>query len=598
MKYTFLVMVKVFRFCAKYVLVLAAVMLFSSTITVGANLFNQNMINELVDDVGQASLSTYFFLALIAYLFVWMLAQFLGMLQAFAYNLFRLKIDVFMQELFMKRSVETPQERFFDTSFCEKYSFVSRNTYKASSFVLKIFSVLFGNLSIIISSITIFAMYEPLLIVYIVAIMFVYSVSTMINTKMQYEFSKKQIKEERIANYLAGLFVGKSSIKEMRIFNFPSYIYEKWRINQNNCMRKQLRVEEKKELYQTIVSIFNLAMRFVGIIVIIWGASKGKYGLGTFVMLLGMADTCAGTMRSLVRNVISGWSDETRYFKDYYDLVFPLSNKEIKTMLQKKTDKNVYLRVGEFNSLELRNVTFRYPNAERNAVNNVSLKINKGEIVSILGYNGSGKTTLSKLICGAYTPSDGLVYVNGRPIRDYDRDDIFKYFGVAPQEYAVFSVRIRDYIGMGSIEKMNDDTAIARAYQKGNMEELINRYEKKDQTIIGKAYDDEGVDFSGGELQKMVISSAYMGDPEVLILDEPTASIDPIKEVEMLNNFRTILSGRTAILISHRIGFARLADRIIMMKDGVVEEMGTHEELIKQNGHYAEMFRVQKELYE
>ena len=145
---------------------------------------------------------------------------------------------------------------------------------------------------------------------------------------------------------------------------------------------------------------------------------------------------------------------------------------------------------------------------------------------------------------------------------------------------------------------MKDEDQLQTAYVKAGMDSFINKFENGDRTVLGKEYDDQGIDLSGGEWQRLIIASAYMGEPELLLMDEPTASIDPLKEMELIQNFRENLKGKTAILISHRIGFARLADRIVMMENGRIAEQGTHEELLKNGGYYARLFNEQKKLYE
>ena len=172
------------------------------------------------------------------------------------------------------------------------------------------------------------------------------------------------------------------------------------------------------------------------------------------------------------------------------------------------------------------------------------------------------------------------------------------YFGIAPQEFSRFSLQLREIVGLGDIRKMQEEKELQSAYNAADLSSFFEKYPAGDLTIVGKTYDDSGIELSGGEWQKLVIASCYMGNPSLLIMDEPTASIDPLKEMEYLQNFRKNLNGRTAVLISHRIGFARLADRIIMLENGKITESGTHSQLLKQNGYYAKLFYEQKKLYE
>lgn len=239
-----------------------------------------------------------------------------------------------------------------------------------------------------------------------------------------------------------------------------------------------------------------------------------------------------------------------------------------------------------------------YPNFDKKAVDNVSFKIKKGQIVSILGYNGSGKTTLSKILNGSISPQEGKVSINNTLITEKNKSDVFKYFGTAHQEFSRFSLPIKDFVGLGFVEFMNDKQKLSEAYRKADMENFINNYKKGDETTLGKEYDEKGTDLSGGEWQRMIIALAYMGEHEILLMDKPTASIDPLKEMEFIRNFRENITVKTAILISYRIGFARLADIIVIIKDGKIVEQGTHEELLSVDGEYKKLFSEQKKLYE
>lgn len=256
------------------------------------------------------------------------------------------------------------------------------------------------------------------------------------------------------------------------------------------------------------------------------------------------------------------------------------------------------LKLGEFESVALENVAFSYPHQKGDAVKDVNLEIRRGEIVSILGYNGSGKTTLCKLLVGILTPDQGVVRFNGRDISDLDKNEYYKYFGIGFQDYAKYSLRLRDNIGFGRIENLEDDEMLAVAIKKTNLGNIIDKLPEGIDTILGKEYDKNGQDLSIGQWQRIILARAYMGSPEILILDEPTASIDPYEEERMLEEFRAALEGKTAILISHRISFARLADRIVMMRDGRITEMGIHDELLRKKGYYYELFSSQQKLYQ
>ncbi len=597
MKATIWVLRKVLRYRVKYVIFLAFVFLLSSFVTVGINVVNREIVDSLTNGEVFNSIQMIIISLLVIYVFLNIFSMFMGYLQALGNNIFRLKVDVFIQKLLMKKSTEIRQERFLDSSFSDEYTFVFNNTYKTSSYIFKLFSLIFGNIAIVVSSLVIFVRNEPNLIIFSLLSFLVQTGCTIVTTKLSFRLSKTQIRKERIASYFSDLMTNKSAAKEMRVFRFIEKIIQNWKKNNDSYIKEQIKVEDKNRLVSLIVSIINVLIRLSSILILIFGLKNGGYSIGTFVMLFGLIQTVNSQIGSITGQFFSGFFNEGEYFRDLYMLVYPVSNEYIKESLTSEYPTDVSLPLGKFESLELRDVSFIYPGTIKKAVDRVNLIIRKGEIVSILGLNGSGKTTLSKIICGAYVPSSGNVLINGQNISNYQMEEIFKYFGFAPQDYSKFSLSIKDNVRIGRIEQMNNNKEIEEAYTKAGLESFIQKYEQKDEIILGKEYDESGVDISGGERQKIVIASAYMGNPEVLILDEPTASIDPLSEMKMLQSFRDNLKDKTAILISHRIGFAKLADRILIMKNGKIIESGSHEELLELNGFYAEMFNMQKELY-
>lgn len=583
--------------CFWYILINIIILVISTIFTLLINLINKDIVNELTANISTGYISNLFIGLIITYMILYFLNMANGFLVTFGYNFYRLNVDLLFHKIFMWKSYDTLQEYFLKHDFMEKYSFVSGNTSKISSYLNSIMKFIFSNVGTIIGSMAIFAIYEPLLIIYSAVILILTAIINGTISKKEFELDKKQIKERRFHNYYKDLLTGKASAKELRIYKYRDFIYDKWLKNYNKLITERLGLYLKKIKLRNVSAVVKLILRSLAIGILLIGIYNRKYDVGTFVLLFGLIETCNGQINKVVSLVMSGVYKDIKYLCDYYDFVTPITNEQIRNIRSKKSENSI-LKYGKFNLLELNNVSFTYPNSEKKAVDNVSLKIRKGEIISILGYNGSGKTTLSKIINGSFSPQTGLVCLNGKNILGEDKKEISKYFGVAPQEFSRFSLQIKELVGLGSIEKMDDINELASAYEKAGINSLISKYSKGDKTILGKQYDEEGVDLSGGEWQRLIISSAYMGDPEILLMDEPTASIDPLKEMEMIENFRENLKGKTAILISHRIGFARLADRILMMENGRITEAGSHKELLEKNGYYAKLFYEQKKLYE
>lgn len=316
---------------------------------------------------------------------------------------------------------------------------------------------------------------------------------------------------------------------------------------------------------------------------------QGSIDLAGFIFLYTIvpatSEQCKDLVSSITGDVYGNFLDIEHYIK--YVEETSSSGIGIETASAKCID---------FQKFEVRNISYMYPNGSRLAVKDISLTINKGEILCILGYNGSGKTTLSKLLTGILAPTSGDIFINDRNVREHGTEERFQLFGIAYQDFTRYMLSVRDNIGYGYIEKYDEET-ITEAFQAANCETLHTKLPQGLETKLGKLFYTDGVELSGGEWQRLALARAYMGNHEILLLDEPTASIDPIKEMEMLQYFRQILKDRTAILISHRVGFARLADRIIVLKDGVLVENGSHEELLNRKGFYSQIFYSQKDFY-
>ncbi len=250
-------------------------------------------------------------------------------------------------------------------------------------------------------------------------------------------------------------------------------------------------------------------------------------------------------------------------------------------------------------SIEFRDVSFTYPGkdpATQAALRHVSFTIRAGEAVALVGRNGAGKTTIVKLLTRLYDPDEGQILVGGRDIREYDINDLRRVIGVIFQDYVTYYMSARENIGVGRIDDIEDMDLVERAAWKSGANAVITKLPDGYRTMLGRWFKD-GFQLSGGEWQKVALARAFMRDAPILILDEPTSSLDAQAEYEIFTKFRLLTEGKTAVFISHRFSTVRLADRIFVIENGVLQESGSHYELIALNGRYAELFNIQAEAY-
>jgi ABC-type multidrug transport system fused ATPase/permease subunit len=248
----------------------------------------------------------------------------------------------------------------------------------------------------------------------------------------------------------------------------------------------------------------------------------------------------------------------------------------------------------QFESIEFEHVYFKYPGCENYTLEDISFSVQKGECISLVGLNGAGKSTIVKLLCRLYDVTSGEIRVNGKNITSYKYLDYIRIMAVVFQDFKLFSYSIQENVTLGNeMGEFNGDYL----YQICGIKEWIEQLEKKDQTLLYKNYDNEGVEPSGGQAQKLAIARALHQDSPIVILDEPTAALDPISEYEIYNKFSELVKNRTAFYISHRLSSCKFCNRIIVINDKRIEEIGNHDELMNRKGLYARMFQSQAQWY-
>ncbi len=248
-------------------------------------------------------------------------------------------------------------------------------------------------------------------------------------------------------------------------------------------------------------------------------------------------------------------------------------------------------------TIELKNVSFSYPGTERKVIKNVNLTLNAGDTVVLVGLNGAGKTTLIKLITRLYDPTEGEILLDGRNIKDYDVTELYKLYGIIFQDFGKYAVNVTENIAFGDIDKNIEQDDIENSARQANADDFIRKLPHGYDTPLMRYFEKTGIELSIGQWQKLSIARAFYSDSDILILDEPTASLDPMAEQEIFNQFDQLRKDKTTLFVSHRLSSATTANKIVVMKEGEIVEMGDHHQLMAQKGEYYTLFSTQAKRY-
>ena len=396
--------------------------------------------------------------------------------------------------------------------------------------------------------------------------------------------------ERRQLDYLRLIGASDKTAKEVQMFGLAPWLTERYRVLADKFYTENRQLSLKRGAVSAALSIFGTLGYYVAYVIIILRAVRGEITPGTLIFLSASFARGRDTIQGILLAASSVY-EQALYLRDLF--VF-LDMRP--TISSQPGARAVPIPVRE--GFVFEDVGFRYPGNDKWAIRNVSLVLRPGERVALVGENGAGKTTITKLIARLYEPTEGRITLDGVDLREYDLASLRKAIGVIFQDFVRYDMRFDENIAVGEIESVRDELedgvpeSIDVAANNSLASSLLPRFPLGYKQMLGRRFED-GVDLSGGEWQKVALARAYLRDAQLLILDEPTAALDARAEFEVFLRFSELVAGRMAILISHRFSTVRMADRIIVLRDGQVEESGTHEQLIAGRGLYEELFRMQ-----
>jgi ATP-binding cassette subfamily B protein len=408
--------------------------------------------------------------------------------------------------------------------------------------------------------------------------------------KVQYARDLDFVPFRRRMDYVNRVLYLQNYAKEIRLSNIFEVLKEIYDKGFSNI----LKIVDKYRIKVGTLSFWQAVTSFICIFegVLCYGAYRAivskTVSLSEFTVLASAMTSGAWLLIGLSDKLVTSYQnglyiENLRKFLEYVSVISEKAK-------GRSPDKNI-------TSIEFSNVSFSYKGTDKPVLDNVNIKIGKYEKIALVGHNGAGKTTLVKLLMRLYDPTGGEIRVNGIPIAEYDVLEYRALFGTAFQDYQVFSMPISENILMKDSENLLEEERVWDSLRKSGAYEKVKSLPKEIHTTLTKEFDDEGVNLSGGELQKIAVARAYCKDFEIIIMDEPSSALDPVAEYKLYESMMEACRNKTVVFISHRLSSAVLADRVYLLEDGKIIEEGTHMDAIALSGKYADMFRKQAEKY-
>ncbi|MEA5619911.1 ABC transporter ATP-binding protein [Cronbergia sp. UHCC 0137] len=425
------------------------------------------------------------------------------------------------------------------------------------------------------------------------AILLLASIPTMFirfwQSKSIYKWQRRQTEIERKANYFGHLLLGDQPAKEIRLFNLGDFFIQRFYHIRQQLFKEKLVITIRQSLMRLISQGFTGLLMIATYLFIIHQTIYGKFQLGDLVLYSQAFQRGQNALRELISS-LSGLHENNLFLSDIFNFL-ALKNGIDETMYPKPMPSKIQ------QGIVFDNVSFRHQNSSRKAIKQVNLKIAPKEVIALVGENGSGKTTLVKLLCRLYDVTSGSITIDGINVKDFKINDLQRQISVIFQDYNCYQLTAKENIWLGNIDLSPDSPKIIESSQYSGADAIIKDLPQEYETQLGKWFKG-GEQLSGGQWQKIALARAFLRDAQLVILDEPTSSLDAYGEAAVFQKFREIMGDRAVLLITHRLANVKTADRIYVLHEGEIVESGTHDQLMSLNGKYADLFTIQAKNYQ
>lgn len=407
-------------------------------------------------------------------------------------------------------------------------------------------------------------------------------------SERRFWMTRRQTPSRRLADYFGNILTEPQFVKEVRLFNLGGYLVDQYQGIREEFNQESQKLARRQSFAQVSLEIVSAIGFYGAYALVLWETIRGLVTIGDLTLYASTFQQAQSATAGILTSLATLY-EFNLYVSQYFEF---LDLEPQVTNPPKSKPFPETIQAG----LLLKDVYFTYPGSDRPTLKNINLTVAPEECIALVGLNGSGKTTLLKLLTRLYDIDRGLIAIDDIPLSAFDLGSLRRNIGVLFQDFARYALSAKDNIGFGDLANRDDATQVSQAADDAGANAVIEELDKGYDTVLGKMFTG-GVDLSGGQWQKIGLARAFMSQAQVLILDEPTAAVDAIAEHDLFERFRQLTQGKMTFLVSHRFSTVRMADRIVVLENGEVIEVGTHSELMAKPGRYEEMFRLQAESY-
>lgn len=545
-------------------------------------LATQSLLNAIQTSRGKEFI--YVLYPLIIYLALNSFGYIISQFNAYLQSIFRIDLNYKMSVMILEKAKTLSLSDFENSEVYDKLRRAQSEAIERPYAVFIILLSLVSQFLGLISSLAILLYWKPWVILLVVIIPIISTIYMAKIGHLQYKIEYERSQERRKSWYLNYLMTNDIAFKEIKIYKLGDYLIKGYKDLNKKFIKQDKKIIKKRTLASFIFEILDQIVGGFILYLIVQSAYIGEILLGNTVAYIRSLSNIKGNMEGVLGS-ISAMYQNNLYIKQLFDFLEMPVKKEISILDS--------IPIEEIKTIEFINVSFKYPNRGEYALKNISFKIRKGENISLVGENGSGKSTLVKLLSGFYDDYEGEILINGISIRQINKENLGSKIGIIFQDFNKYELTCRENIGLGNIDLIDSDIKLQDAIDKAYASEMVNNLPNGIDTQLGVWFSG-GVQLSGGQWQRIALSRAFLRDADCYILDEPSASLDPISEHEIFRRTSDLTRDKISIFISHRLyNLRKISSKVLVLKEGKLIEQGTHEELMSLNKHYRYLYDLQ-----